>query len=209
MKYLKITLLLITLNTLALADSTEDFFYKRGYEGGYNAGFEAGVKEAFKEAKAMLSKYNDYLKSYEIGKYLIKAQNLTYPQVWQEKDSKGGFRLRILPSEIQSELNVEELFAKFATIPSIQSTLEDKLELSLNEKNSVYLSNRDSNINSLPQNPNENTNKHTLLINKSAKNLEILKRANVVFSDEGETYNVLFFTNTEKENFCAQFEICR
>lgn len=132
----------------------------------------------------MLSKYGDSLKSYEIGKYLVRNQNLTYPQVWQEKDSKGGFKLRIVPSEIQRELNVEELFSKFAEIPSVNSSIEDKLELSLAQKNSVYLNNRDSNVNALPQSVNQSTNKHTLFIKKNAKNLEILKRANVVFSDE-------------------------
>ena len=81
MKFLKIGTTLIFLGSLAFATSTEDFFYQRGYENGYASGYERGVQEAFKEAKAMLSKYSDSLKSYEIGKYLIKNQNLTYPSL--------------------------------------------------------------------------------------------------------------------------------
>lgn len=209
MKFLKIGTTLIFLGSLAFATSTEDFFYQRGYENGYASGYERGVQEAFKEAKAMLSKYADSLKSYEIGKYLIKNQNLTYPQVWQEVGNDGVLKLRVIPSEITKELNVESLFSKFATIPTLKESPQTSLSLSIEEQNAVLLNNRDSNINHLTQSVKEQANKQTLQIKKSAKNLDILKRANVVFSDEGDFYNVLFFTNTERQDFCRQFEICR
>lgn len=51
-------------------------------------------------------------------------------------------------------------------------------------------------------------NKQTLNVKKTSKNLDVLKRANVVFSDEGDNYNVLFFTKQEKQDFCKQYEIC-
>lgn len=191
------------------ATSTEDFFYQRGYENGYTQGYEKGVEEAFKEAKAMLKNYANELKAYELGKYLIKNQNLTYPQVWQEVDDSGLVKLRVLPSKIEKELSVDELFAKFASIPTREAVINKDLELSVAEKNSVSLSYRDGNINTLPQKPNTANNKQTLSLAKSSKNLEILKKANVVFSDEGSFYNVLFFTKAEKEAFCSQFEICK
>lgn len=209
MKIFKIILMLNLFSSLALADSTEDFFYQRGYENGYASGYQKGVEEAFTEAKAMLNKYADSLKAYEIGKYLIKNENLTYPQVWQETQKDGSIKLKVIPSEIVKELNVEELFSKFATIPTLKENISDSLNLSPEEKNSVFLNDRDSNINDIPQNVNEQANKQILQINKSAKNLDILKRANVVFSDEGDFYNVLFFTKTEKQNFCKQYEICQ
>lgn len=209
MKFLKISAILIFSSSLVFATSTEDFFYQRGYENGYVSGYEKGVQEAFKEAKAMLSKYSDSLKSYEIGKYLIKNQNLTYPQVWQEVGSDGILKLRVLPSEITKELNVESLFSKFATIPTLKESPQTSLSLSVEERNAVLLNARDSNSNHLSQSVKEQANKQTLQIKKSAKNLDILKRANVVFSDEGDFYNVLFFTNTERQDFCRQFEICK
>lgn len=196
-------------NAFGAETSTEDFFYQRGYENGFASGFEEGVRKAMEESKRMLEIYGNELKAYEIGKYLIKTQNLTYPQVWQEVDETGAIKLRIIPSRIEKELNIDELFAKFVTIPTIAPYVLEKGKLSLNEKNSVYLSDRDSNINEMPQNVNAQSNKQTLSIKKSSKNLDILKKANVVFSDEGKSYNVLFFTKQEKQDFCNQYEICK
>lgn len=189
--------------------STEDFFYQRGYEVGYSNGFDEGVRKAMAESKRMLELYGNELKAYEIGKYLIKTQNLTYPQVWQEIDEKGLIKLRIIPSRIEKELNIDELFSKFSTIPTMSAMGQERGKLSQEEKNSIYLNDRDSNINATPQKVSQANNKHTLNIKKTSKNLDILKRANVVFSDEGESYNVLFFTKTEKQDFCKQYEICK
>ena len=203
-----ISALFLSTNFAFGANSTEDFFYNRGYEMGYQAGFNKGVEQAFKEAKKVLEKYGSQLKAYEIGKYLIKNQKLTYPQVWQEMDGDGRVVLRITQSQIQKELNIDGLFSSFAEIPQIEQMPLDRLELTTAERNSVNLSIRDSNINEMPQNPSSAINQQTLRIKKSSKNLDILKRANVVFSDEDEGYNVLFFTDTEKRDFCRQFEIC-
>ncbi|RTJ13532.1 hypothetical protein [Campylobacter jejuni] len=189
--------------------STEDFFYQRGYENGFSSGYEQGVKEAFLAAKDMLKNYQNELKAYEIGKYLIKNQNLTYPQVWQEIDDNGLVKLRVLPSKIEKEINIDELFAKYASIPQIKPNINQNLESNINEKNSVQLSYRDSNINKMPQKVSQLANKKTLSVEKNSRNLDILKKANVVFSDEGTSYQVLFFTNTEKQNFCEEFQICK
>ena len=188
--------------------STEDFFYQRGYEVGYTNGFNDGVRKAMQEAKKMLMSYSDQLKSYEVGKFLIKTQNLTYPQIWQEIDKDGNLKIRIIPSKIEKELSIDELFTKFGKIPQMSSPQELSSRLTLDQQNSVHLNDRDSNINSLPQNVDTPNNKITLNIKKTSKNLDILKRANVVFSDEGESYNVLFFTGQEKTDFCQQFGIC-
>lgn len=211
MKIFKMVTILVFLASASFANSTstEDFFYQRGYEVGFSNGFEEGVRQAMAESKRMLKLYESELKAYEIGKYLIKTQNLTYPQVWQEIDDSGLVKLRIIPSRIEKELSIDELFTKFTSIPTMNAQTKSQAKLSLEEKNSVYLSNRDSNINHLPQSVNSATNQHTLNIKKTSKNLDILKKANVVFSDEGETYNVLFFTNTEKQDFCRQYEICK
>ncbi|MCW1355362.1 hypothetical protein OLQ17_03370 [Campylobacter jejuni] len=190
------------------AANTEDFFYQRGYENGYNKGFEAGVKKAFEEAKNVLVKYKEQLTAYEVGKYLITSRYLTYPEVWQEKTEDGTFKLRVTPSKIERPLDVDELFTKFSNIPLTNGTQTPSLELTPEEKNSVYLSNRDSNANDMPQNVDEDIKTTTLSINKTAKNLDVLKKANVVFSDEGNVYNVLFFTPQEKKDFCKSYKIC-
>ncbi|HEG2941913.1 TPA: hypothetical protein SCW98_001664 [Campylobacter jejuni] len=190
------------------AANTEDFFYQRGYENGYNKGFEAGVKKAFEEAKNVLVKYKEQLTAYEVGKYLITSRYLTYPEVWQEKTEDGTFKLRVTPSKIERPLDVDELFTKFSNIPLTDGTQTPSLELTAEEKNSVYLSNRDSNANDMPQNVDEDIKTTTLSINKTAKNLDVLKKANVVFSDEGNVYNVLFFTPQEKKDFCKSYKIC-
>lgn len=206
---LAIMLLVMSANANTNQTSTEDFFYQRGYEAGFNNGFEIGVQKALQEAKTMLSKYNDVLQSYEIGKYLIKSKNLTYPQVWQERQSDGTLKIRVIPSKIEKQINIDELFAKFMTIPTLQSvTMGESGSLNPKAKNSIYLSNRDSNFNTLPQNVNQASNKFTLVVEKNSTNLDILKKANVVFSDEGDNYNILFFTKTEKLDFCNQYEIC-
>ena len=204
----KITILsIVSLSTLFGA-STEDFFYQKGYENGFNKGYELGIKQAFAEAKNVLQKYKADLRAYEIGKYLISTKKLTYPQVWQEVDNSGLIKLRVTPSKLERELNIDELFTKFAVIPERPASLQETLELSLEEKNSISLSDRDINYNSMPQNVSMQSDLKTLSIKKTATNLEILKRANVVFSDEDEAYNVLFFTDKEKSDFCNQFKIC-
>lgn len=208
MKIFKIILMLSLFSCPLLAVSTEDFFYQRGLEVGYNKGFDDGVRMAFEESKKVLQKYKDELMSYEIGKYLIVSKYLTYPEVWQEMDD-GVVRLRVLPSKIEKPLDVDELFTKFAVIPEKRFNQVPSLELSLEEKNSVLLSARDSNGNDLTQNVSESIQTHNLNIKKTAKNLDVLKQANVVFSDEGNSYKVLFFTQQEKKEFCNSYKICK
>lgn len=206
----KISLILsLGVALFANSTSTEDFFYNRGYEMGYSSGYEKGVADAFKEAKRVLERYKDDLYAYEVGKYLIKTQRLTYPQIWQERTDDGRVVLRIMPSIVEKELNIDELFSRFVNIPKMDQVASSRLELTTEQKNSVNLSRRDSNINEMPQNVNTAINKKTLRIKKNSANLEILKRANVVFSDEDDSYNVLFFTEREERDFCKQFEICK
>lgn len=203
------TLVAFTLSSNALSATTEDFFYQKGYENGYSKGYEAGVIAAFNEAKSVLNQYGNELKAYEVGKYLIQSNNLTYPQVFQQINDKGEISLRVLPSKLEKQLNVEELFAKFSTLPTIPRAVEEDLELSLESKNSVFLPTRDANYNNLPQNVDTSVKTTTLQVDKTSQNLEILKKANVVFSDENDNYNVLFFTHDEKNDFCKSYKICR
>lgn len=206
MKKIMLSFLFIfsTLNAI----TTEEFFYQRGYENGYNKGFEVGVKKAFEEAKNVLEKYADELYMFEIGKYLIASKNLTYPQVWQETDQSGVIRLRVSPSRLERPLDVDALLTKFSTIPIKTAIEAPSLELSLEEKNSIYLSARDSNANDMAQNVDEAVKMKTLSVNKTAENLNVLKKANVVFSDEGQSFKILFFTKQEKDEFCSAYKIC-
>lgn len=191
------------------AQSTEDFFYQRGLELGMQKGYERGVADALNAAKEMLKNYDEHLKAYEIGKYLVRSENLTAPQVWQSLNNKGELTLRITPAKIEKEININELFARFLKIPTLNPNEQNETTLSLAEINSTNLSSRDSNINALPQRVDSNAKTITLNIQKTSKNLDILKKANVVFSDEENSYNVLFFSELEKKDFCAQFGICQ
>ena len=204
----KNALIMLFLATSLFAVSTEDFFYQRGYENGYNKGFEVGVQKAFEESKKVLERYRDELAMFEIGKYLIRSKYLTFPQVWQETDTSGSIRLRVSPSRLERPLDVDALFTKFSQIPLKSGVETPSLELSLEEKNSIYLSARDSNANDMAQNVDESIKTKTLNIEKTAGNLNVLKKANVVFSDEGSSYKVLFFTQQEKSQFCNAYKIC-
>lgn len=204
----KNVLIMLFLATSLFAVSTEDFFYQRGYENGYNKGFEVGVQKAFEESKKVLERYKDELAMFEIGKYLIRSKYLTFPQVWQETDTSGSIRLRVSPSRLEKPLDVDALFTKFSQIPLKSGVETPNLELSLEEKNSIYLSARDSNANDMAQSVDESIKTKTLNIEKTAGNLNVLKKANVVFSDEGSSYKVLFFTQQEKNQFCNAYKIC-
>lgn len=204
----KNVLIMLFLATSLFAVSTEDFFYQRGYENGYNKGFEVGVQKAFEESKKVLERYRDELAMFEIGKYLIRSKYLTFPQVWQETDTSGSIRLRVSPSRLERPLDVDALFTKFSQIPLKSGVETPSLELSLEEKNSIYLSARDSNANDMAQSVDESIKTKTLNIEKTAGNLNVLKKANVVFSDEGSSYKALFFTQQEKNQFCNAYKIC-
>lgn len=208
MKILKTGLIYVLISSYALAISTEDFFYQRGVEVGYNKGFDDGVQTAFAEAKKVLERYKQELASFEVGKYLVTSKYLTYPQVWQEINNEGAVVLRISPSKIEKPIDIDKLFTKFAVIPEKKFNETPSLELTLEEKNSVLLSSRDSNGNDLVQNVSENIQTSNLSIKKTAKNLDVLKQANVVFSDEGDAYKVLFFTPQERKEFCKSYKIC-
>ncbi|TLD84401.1 hypothetical protein LS70_002300 [Helicobacter sp. MIT 11-5569] len=46
-------------------------------------------------------------------------------------------------------------------------------------------------------------------LQKTSKNLDIIKKAKVLYGEEENSYNVLFFSELEKKDFCAQFGICQ
>ncbi|RAX56488.1 hypothetical protein CCZ01_09340 [Helicobacter monodelphidis] len=194
---------------ICFANNAEEFFYKRGYELGYNSGFDRGVEAGLAAAKEALKKYKSEIDSYEVGKYLIASRKLTYPQVWQELDENGGITLRVIPSRIESNLDIDDLLTRYTDIPTRPKTEESILTLSLEEQNSVNLSNRDSNNNDLPEIVSERIKNITKLsLEKTSDHLEILKQSNFIYSDEGDSYVVLFFSEQEKNDFCKNFLIC-
>ncbi|MDR1285369.1 MAG: hypothetical protein LBJ88_04125 [Campylobacteraceae bacterium] len=189
------------------ANEAEEFFYKRGFEAGYNQGFEAGVKKAMEEAKLTLANYRDTIKSYEIGKYLIRSKRLTYPQVWQEKDSKGGIKITVLSSEIEDELDIDAIFDRFGNIPA--RAFDSAVEVDDLARNSVYLSYRDNAANSIPSTSDREKNINSINLKKTWKNEDILKKANLVYADDGDNYRVIFFSEQERKDFCKSFGVCK
>ncbi len=194
------------------ANTTEEFFFQSGYEQGQKDGFDKGVREAFIVAKKVLEEYKEEIRAYEIGKYLVKDTYLTAPKVYQVLGEAGdSLRIEVMKSRIEKELNIDEIFAKFGTIPTLNSldSLNTKTR-SIDEINSVSIANRD-NILNLPNEADKNDKIITVSIEKNSKNEEILKNTNVVYSLDGdsERFKVMFFTKTEKDNFCNNFKICR
>jgi len=199
---------IILLSTLLHAGESEDFYYDRGYENGYQKGLLKGQEEAFNDAKEILSAYKDRIKAYEIGKYLIKSKKLTAPQVFQELDSEGSMKIIVIPSKIEKELSIENIFEEFKDIPTLKINQKTKLsdnKEDLNEQNSVYLATKDNYSEILPNNVNKDSKKSTLKIKKSSKNRGLLSSANVAYVENKNNYEVIFFTKQEKRDFCSQF----
>lgn len=197
----------VFLSTIFAANEAEDFFYKRGYEAGYNKGYEAGVAKAMEAAKETLTNYKDTIKSYEIGKYLIKTKRITYPQVWQERDEKGSLKITVLPSEIKEELDIDAIFNLYGSFPLKDS--EANFDVEDSSRNSVYLSYRDNAANSMPSASDREKDINIITLDKTWKNEDILKKANLVYSDDGKNYKVIFFTTKEKQDFCKSFGVCK
>jgi len=193
-------------------NTTEDFFYQSGYEQGQKDGFDKGVREAFIVAKKVLDEYKEEIRAYEIGKYLVKDSYLTAPKLYQVLGSNAeSVRLEVMKSRIEKELNIEEIFSKFGTIPTLNKVDDLNANIrSIDEINSVNIANRD-NILNLPGEADKNDKIITVSIEKNSKNEEILKSSNAVYSLDGdsERFKVMFFTRTEKDNFCNNFKICR
>lgn len=204
----RILSLMILLSTLLFAGESEDFYYDRGYENGYQKGLLKGQKEAFNDAKTILSAYKNRIKAYELGKYLIQSNRLTSPQVFQEIDNQGNVKIVIIPSKIQKELNIADIFEEFGTIPTLSSYQTRKIankKTDFNELNSVYLANKDRATDLLPNKVNKESKKATLKIKKSSSNRDVLTSANVAYVENEHNYEVIFFTKQEKRDFCRQF----
>ncbi len=199
-------LLLSSLHSVVFADEAETFFYEKGYDEGYKVGYEKGVKEAMLEAKKAVAKYKDTIRAYEIGKYLVRGQYLTAPQIWQSIDEFGDVKLSIKQSEIKKELNIDDIFKTFAKLPITDEIKSKKIDPI--SRNSVYLSNQDS-LKETPSKPDKYSNIITISIEKNAKNEEILKKANLVYAVDSDRYKVMFFNKIEKDNFCKNFDICK
>jgi len=199
----------ITAASLPAAEA-EQFFYERGFENGYKAGYERGVKEGIKIAKQVLLRWRDSIRAYEAGKYLVRSKALTYPQVWQTRD-ENGVRLVVTPAKIENEVDIDGLFKRFGyNLPTAPSDLQ--IEKALNENkealNSVRLIERD-NPSALPAPANKDAQITTMRVKKTYKNRKILDKANVVYQDDGDSYTVMFFSATEKRDFCSNFrDLC-
>ncbi|RXI43422.1 hypothetical protein CRU99_07765 [Malaciobacter mytili] len=211
MKKILITTILMSISFL-FAGQSEDFYYDRGYEVGYQKGLLKGQEEAFKDAKKILDAYKDRIKAYEIGKYLIESKRLTAPQVYQERNSKNNsIKIVIIPSEIVKELSIDDIFNEFKDLPTLVTTnQEDKTQTDFNEFNSVYLSKRDSSLKDIPDSASRDIKKTVLKVEKSSNAREILNSANVAYVENNSNYEVLFFTEQEKKEFCTQFKkLCK
>lgn len=211
-------IVLLMLSTALFAENeAEQFFYSNGYDRGYDKVFDDGVKQGQKIAKEALKKYADTIKAREIGKYLIESKKLTAPEVWQTK-TENGLNVTIMPSVIEDELDIDAIFEKFGAIPTKSDTDKSGLTQGSSQKpgvggddlNSVFLTDRDANSNSLPSKASRGEEMITLNVEKSYKNKEILNKANLVYSETDDHYQAVFFSRSEKKQFCNDFrELCK
>lgn len=189
-------------------DNGEKFYYDRGFENGWNQGYDLGIQKGIEIAKKVVEKYKDRIRAYEIGKYLIEEKKITYPQIYQIQDpSSGALTIQVTPSHIEQELNIDQIFDIFGTIPTIEQKKDQFLSQS---NNSVVLSPRDGNLDSMPRNPSKNSEIIYMNIKKNSQNEKVLRQANLVYEDHKKVYRVMFFNAKEKKDFCSQFkEVCK
>lgn len=199
-------LIFVLLTSFIYADEAEKFFYERGYENGWNKGYDLGIQKGIEIAKRVVEKYKDNIKAFEIGKYLIEEKRLTYPQIYQIIDPKSGtLSFEITPSRIENELSIDDIFAKFGTLPTGEQKQEELLS---NLNNSVLLNERDSNTPDLA----DSTSGGIIYMNvkKNFHNESILRKANLVYEEDKKYYRVMFFNPQEKKDFCSKFsEVCK
>lgn len=203
-----VSLLLIATSFIYAGDS-EDFYYERGLEAGYQRGLIKGQEIAFNDAKKILQMYKNQIKAYELGKYLVESKRLTAPQVYQQLEKDGSIKFVILPSKIVNQLNIEEIFEEFKDMPTLASNMlkNKKTTLNADTANSVHLSSRDDNMNILADKANRDSKKSSLKVKKTRSNQNLLNGANVVYVEDNNYYEVVFFTNEEKKDFCSQFKV--
>ena len=120
----------------------------------------------------------------------------------------------VIPSRIQKELNIDEIFEEFGSLPRLSHGIKKQLsntgKKDFNELNSVYLANRDNISDILPNKASKNSTKSVLRISKSSSNRDILNSANVAYVENKYNYEVIFFTKQEKLEFCSEFKkFCR
>lgn len=209
-KIISSTVLSLVVSTNLYAGESEDFYYDRGYENGYQKGLLKGQEEAFKDAKLILKAYKDKIKAYEIGKYLVESKRLTAPQVYQELEN-GNMKIVVIPSKIERELNIEDIFDEFGSLPTLAKNKNvQEVEKDFNELNSVYLRENDGKYNDMFDKASRDSDKTTLRVRKTSKNRDVLNSANVAYVENKSNYEVVFFTKQEKRDFCSEFRtLCK
>lgn len=209
-KIISSTVLSLVVSTSLYAGESEDFYYDRGYENGYQKGLLKGQEEAFKDAKLILKAYKDKIKAYEIGKYLVESKRLTAPQVYQELEN-GNMKIVVIPSKIEKELNIEDIFDEFGSLPTLAKNKNvQEVEKDFNELNSVYLRENDGKYNDMFDKASRDSDKTTLRVRKTSKNRDVLNSANVAYVENKSNYEVVFFTKQEKRDFCSEFRtLCK
>jgi len=219
------TILCIGLSSaLTAADSTkmnteelERFFYEKGYNDAKNKFYEKGYRDALKFAERKLNEYRAKIKALEQGKYLLKKDKITYPEVYQTTDSKGNIKVVIGGCKIERPLTPSDIIK----LPVIdQRVCEDYNPLhadvhyavdgekSVNEpsvSNSVFLSDRGDL--DLPK----KTSDETKIVYKYFPNTQfyrnLLEKAGILYSIYGEKLKALFDSREEARKFCRLYRL--
>lgn len=90
-------------------DELEKFFYNKGYADAKNTHYEKGYADGLSYAEAKLKEYTTKIKAYEMGKYLMSKNKISYPKVYQTLDANGNVRVVIDGCKIQSELSTADI----------------------------------------------------------------------------------------------------
>ena len=186
-----------------------DFYYKQGYQAGYKSGYEKGYQDALNYAKQKLQEYALKIKAYEAGKYLIKEDKITYPQVFYIKKPDNSIQIVIKNSQIANEISAGDILY----IPKLN--LNDYSDIySTANKNSLTVSNAVS-LNQLQINPevpkiSKNTLKVYYLYMPNTQSYKaLLNKANVPYAEDGNRLKIIFSSKKNAEEFIKNYGLVK
>ncbi len=190
-----------------------NFYYKQGYQTGYKQGYEAGYAKAIRYAENKLNEYALKIKAYEAGKYLIKSQRITYPQVFYIKNPlDNSIKIVIKNSQISNEIGASDILY----IPELNLKDFNNINNSVNPNSSKYhtVSNAVS-LNEEQTNPeipklSKNTlNTYYIYMPNTQSYKDILNQAGLVYAETGNRLKIIFTSKQNAKKFIKNFGLVK
>ena len=210
----KIALSLLCLSSFLLADNKNlnalaNFYYKQGYQTGYKEGYEKGYQDALNYAKEKLKEYALKIKAYEAGKYLIKTEKITYPQVFYLKNpDDNSIKIVIKNSQIENEIGADDILylpkLNLKEYKNINDTINENYQVS----NSVSLKEIQTNP-EVPKPSKDTLKTYYIYMPNTESYKKILNQAGLVYSEEGNKLKIIFASKKDAQNFIKDFGLIK